>query len=408
MNYFAKITPIIIAIFGTSNIYITVGVMILGFIFENFEMPTFIKKHKLCTYTLVDNGKWCSYSDYDKVIWFIVNNYKDLLKNFISKNAQSVAYGKKKDKLNLKTEIEHCSDVELIYDNEKIYVSKGKEEEKNSEKRLILSSSNKDVLTNFVEHCILEYNKHYEIMKNGDNRSIFTISGAKWSSVPINIHKTFKNVFINEKIKKLIKNSLDIFLNNEDFYREKGLPYKKGYIFYGSPGTGKSSLTYAISSYTNRDIYSVNLSTITNDKFKKLVEKIPSGSVVVFEDADVGLKGLNRNLTKKSSDSSTPSNVNNSNRVDLATILEFLDGYNRSHNRIVIMTTNVMDDFDDAIIRPGRIDHKIEIGYPNEETINEMYKFFLKREATNEELLELKNKSSSYIINSKLLVQLGN
>ena len=70
-------------------------------------------------------------------------DYKDLLKNFISKNAQSVAYGKKKDKLNLKTEIEHCSDVELIYDNEKIYVSKGKEEEKNSEKRLILSSSNK-------------------------------------------------------------------------------------------------------------------------------------------------------------------------------------------------------------------------------------------------------------------------
>lgn len=419
MDYINQITPIIIAIFGANNIYITIGIMILGFILKDINLRSFRLNKNLSTIKLsADDNPYRNY-DYHKVNWFLLKNYLDKFDNFDC-GAKSSGVHKNYTKVDLKITVGLCTNVEIIWNNQKIYITKeSHSDDKSTSKHLILTSNNKKILKKLVKTAIIEYKKNQIELRKSTVREVYTIHEDGWKSNKIHINKNMDNVFINKNIKNRIKDTLNSFLKSENLYKKLGIPYKKGYIFHGIPGTGKSSLVYAISSYTKRNIYNINLSTTHGKKLENMITSIPSGSIVAFEDADEGLKDLKRNLKEKSLDNKTNSDnkIDTSNEDDndlsfsfspikLTTILNILDGYNTLHDCIVIMTTNKIEDLDNAIIRPGRIDHKFEINYPDKEVINEMYNYFLNRNVTRKELLELRHKSSSFIINEKLLPQL--
>ena len=77
------------------------------------------------------------------------------------------------------------------------------------------------------------------------------------------------------------------------FYVNHGIPYRRGYLFYGPPGVGETSFAIALTSRFNLDIYNLTLSDfdLTDLDLILLFNQLPSRSLVLLEDIDT--TGLN-------------------------------------------------------------------------------------------------------------------
>lgn len=77
------------------------------------------------------------------------------------------------------------------------------------------------------------------------------------------------------------------FVDSEDWYTEMGIPYKRSYLFFGPPGTGKSSLAQAVAAEIKFSICFVNCSDNINDfNFNRLLNSAPKKSIILVEDVD--------------------------------------------------------------------------------------------------------------------------
>ena len=79
------------------------------------------------------------------------------------------------------------------------------------------------------------------------------------------------------------------------WYANRGIPYRRGYLFHGPPGTGKTSLAFALAGFFGLHIYAVSLldSTLTEEELGTLFKDLPPRCIVLLEDIDVA--GLARN-----------------------------------------------------------------------------------------------------------------
>lgn len=223
----------------------------------------------------------------------------------------------------------------------------------------------------------------------------------------IYITKNFNNIFLPINIQKELIHQLNEFMNNKKNMRKFGIPYKLGYILYGVPGCGKSSSIYAISKYTNYNIYNISLNEYKSEKeINKMFHNIPQKSIVVIEDIDCCDVIKNREVLDKTKDELSKKDVSISYyKVNLNTLLKIFDRYDYLYNCIIIMTTNHIDQIDNALIRPGRIDHKIKFDYCDEDQINNIYKFYTNVDCSLNIITHLiENKiTSAELINSYVL-----
>merc|ERR1711936_1177017 len=220
--------------------------------------------------------------------------------------------------------------------------------------------------------------------------------------------KTFSNVFYPEKDD--IVSRLDFFTKNKAWYKQRGIPYTMGFLFYGEPGCGKTSTIKAIANHTQRHIVSVPLNKIKTAK--ELLNVFYNTSVnykdiplekrlYVLEDIDaadlkdtVGERSERDNGSSNKEDSGVDLNflglLKNTAAFDkkfgvqkltLAALLEVLDGVMEMEGRMLIITTNYPEKLDKALIRPGRIDMKVHFGPMNGENIIRMYKHFFETDS---------------------------
>lgn len=104
-------------------------------------------------------------------------------------------------------------------------------------------------------------------------------------------------------------------------YVERGIPYQQGYLFFGPPGTGKSSFSLSITGQFKLDIYVVNLLGINNSSQAKLFAKLPLHYVILLEDINtVGfVQTDNISVALKKEE-------NQKSRATLSGLLNILDG----------------------------------------------------------------------------------
>lgn len=179
-------------------------------------------------------------------------------------------------------------------------------------------------------------------------------SGTDISCINLSQRKMDSLIYSNNELEH-IKKHMDQFSQGKDFYMEKELSYKTGMLFYGKPGTGKSSLVKAIATEYHRGIISIDVSNIDNIDFARLTMMINNEDketyIVLFEDIDTLF--LNREEGDK----------HDKNYNDIINkLLQFLDSNQSPSNVVFIATTNHLDRLDEALIRDGRFDLKLEIG----------------------------------------------
>jgi|Transcript_75391 26S proteasome regulatory subunit T2 len=180
-----------------------------------------------------------------------------------------------------------------------------------------------------------------------------------------------------------IKEAVELPLINPEIFLEIGVDPPKGVILFGEPGTGKTLLAKAVANSTNANFIRVTGSELVQKYLgdgPRLVREIfkiailISPSIIFMDEIDaIGTVRFN----------STSSGEKEIQRTMLE-LLNQLDGFDYKENLKVIMATNRIDTLDPALIRPGRIDRKIEFPFPDEKTLKKIFSVHLKKMKIND------------------------
>jgi mitochondrial chaperone BCS1 len=152
---------------------------------------------------------------------------------------------------------------------------------------------------------------------------------------------------------------LDRFLHSRDLSRQRGIPWRRGYLLYGPPGTGKSSVIQAIASHYDRQLVSLSLTDMDDSALLRAWSEITATSIVALEDIDSVFSGRQP-----------------LGELSFSALLNTLDGAGAVEGSITILTTNHREQLDPALIRPGRCDREFELGYLTAETCAKMFGCF--------------------------------
>ena len=169
------------------------------------------------------------------------------------------------------------------------------------------------------------------------------------------------------------------FRTSRQRYEQLGVPYHRGYLFYGPPGTGKTSLVSALAAHFGLSIYVLNLAEFNDRSLVRAVHQVPANSVLLFEDIDCmrGTQSRERpDLEDGKSGTTTAKESASPNGVTLSGLLNVLDGFHAPHGVLFVMTTNHVEKLDPALLRPGRIDHKLFLGKASDQQKVELYRRF--------------------------------
>ena len=164
---------------------------------------------------------------------------------------------------------------------------------------------------------------------------------------------------------KEVKEVIELPIKHPEIFDALGIAQPKGVLLYGPPGTGKTLLARAVAHHTDCTFIRVSGAELVQkyigegarmvrELFVMAREHAPS---IIFMD-EIDSIGGHRVEGRSGGDSEV--------QRTMLELLNQLDGFESTQNIKVIMATNRIDILDDALLRPGRIDRKIEFPHPNE------------------------------------------
>jgi hypothetical protein len=245
----------------------------------------YMRKRNLVTLEIPDINKGTSeISEYYHIIWYLDNH--NLLKYpNLSINDSFESYNSKKSN---GYRVRNHDKIQCHFKDNILTIEFGQyinNENKIDKSILYIHANTVEIIDNFIEICTKEYVKYHKNNRNGI--SSYSYSDVKWIGKKLNIVKTFDNLFLDPKISDKIQNDIESYIENKELYKRMGISYKRGFMFYGRPGCGKTSTINAIARLLDYDIYKLRLTEFTNNKqLFTAIRAIPQKSILVIEDID--------------------------------------------------------------------------------------------------------------------------
>ncbi|KAK5938793.1 hypothetical protein PMZ80_008985 [Knufia obscura] len=239
-------------------------------------------------------------------------------------------------------------------------------------------------------------------------------SRLSWSRLTAKPRRALDTVILDPGQKQSILKDIEEYMDEstQNFYGDHGIPYRRGYLFYGPPGCGKTSFCLALASKFNLDVYVLTLldHELQDSDLMSLMNQLPSPSLLLLEDIDTaglsrkkpfadtagpslggmfgggGRRGMRRGLpqgavaaassTNKAEpnlDSDDEDTNKQATRVSLSGLLNAIDGVAAPEGHILIMTTNKPHELDDALVRAGRISVKVAFMNASQQQAEEIF-----------------------------------
>ncbi|KAI1176138.1 P-loop containing nucleoside triphosphate hydrolase protein [Nemania sp. FL0916] len=245
-----------------------------------------------------------------------------------------------------------------------------------------------------------------------------------WQTVANRPVRDMKTVVLDQQQKLQVLADMNEYLHpaTPRWYANRGIPLRRGYLFHGPPGTGKTSLSFALAGVFGLDIHVISLlePSLTEEDLCSLFSSLPRRCVVLLEDIDTaGLRrpadellaaeqaakkdsaGSNNSNSANGANANGTTNTNSSKDdtagrttsndikelakvlkkenedqkkgISLSGLLNAIDGVASHEGRVLIMTTNVPESLDDALIRPGRVDLQVQFTYASKAQARELF-----------------------------------
>eukprot|EP00756_Hemistasia_phaeocysticola_P039343 Hpha_TRINITY_DN16809_c1_g1::TRINITY_DN16809_c1_g1_i7::g.151825::m.151825/K08900/BCS1; mitochondrial chaperone BCS1 len=224
------------------------------------------------------------------------------------------------------------------------------------------------MLQEMCDSLVAESEKHVE---NTYQMFQWNVERGSWKHQGIRTARPVESVVLPTEQRELVVDDFEEFLSTgmRRFYTQHGIPYKRAYLFWGVPGTGKTSLIQALAGKWRRHLCFMQPTDpkFTDDMLKSAVSSAPSRSLIVFEDIDALFTKGRENRGKSA--------------VTFSGLLNALDGVGMPEGQIFVLTTNFREQLDAALIRNGRVDVHVEFKHIADEQCRDMFKRFFPKDA---------------------------
>lgn len=184
--------------------------------------------------------------------------------------------------------------------------------------------------------------------------------------------RPLESVVLREGQLERLVTDLGHFLSREQEYNQKAIPWHRGYMLEGPPGTGKTSVVKALASHFGMDLWYAPLGDIKDDSsLLSILGQVHARSMVLLEDVDVFSATRERESEKAGSE-----------KVTLSGLLNALDGVATPHGLVTFLTTNQPVGLDGALLRAGRCDVVETLDLPDVEQATRLFHWFYGSQST--------------------------
>ncbi|RDA93028.1 hypothetical protein CP533_0736 [Ophiocordyceps camponoti-saundersi (nom. inval.)] len=248
--------------------------------------------------------------------------------------------------------------------------------------------------------------------------------GSMWQQVARRPVRPMSTVVLDAAEKQAVMADINEYLHpaTPRWYASRGIPLRRGYLFHGPPGTGKTSFSFALAGVFGIDIYVISLQdvNVSEEDLATLFTRLPRRCIVLLEDidtaglrrdtmADVVTNGVRKGKKQKTKErdkkkdgsetdssstgsesedrkrrrrkrdakkdsSSNSSSSSTAEGISLSGLLNAIDGVASHEGRVLIMTTNTPESLDPALVRPGRVDVQVSFTNASGEQAAELFR----------------------------------
>jgi hypothetical protein len=192
----------------------------------------------------------------------------------------------------------------------------------------------------------------------------------QWQYMKERPSRTFKSVVVPEELQAEIEADLKRFSDSRHRLQRLEMPWRRGYLLSGPPGTGKTSMSLAIAGCLSFNLASLSLTDISSDgTLRKAVSSLPMRTVLVIEDIDANAVSHERDH-----------NAAQDGALSLSGLLNALDGFETPEGLVTILTTNHIERLDAALIRSGRMDRTFDLGHIAPRELERLFAWFYEQE----------------------------